>query len=219
MNGAPQTIPLAVKIVLTAFTAVLVPKYWLDYGPTNFLYFCDIALLMTTIAVWRESSWLVSMPAVGIVFPQLIWAVDFLAECIGVPLSGVTSYMFNPAIPWFTRFLSSFHLWLPFLLLWLTSRVGYDRRALWHWTLLAWVVLLVSYFLMPPPPAPVDNPNQPVNLNYVYGFSEKAPQTWMPSLAYLGLLMIAGPIIIFVPSHFVLRWLWGDKNPDAASKR
>jgi hypothetical protein len=207
-DDAPR-IPLAVKLALTGFTAVLVPKYWIDYGPTNFLYFCDVALLMTVVAVWRESPLLVSMPAVGIVFPQIIWTVDFLGECVGLPLSGVTGYMFDAKIPLFTRGLSSFHLWLPYLLLWLTWRLGYDRRALRYWTILAWIVLLVSYFLMPPPPAPLHDPNIPVNINYVYGFDSSAPQTWMPPLAYLALLMIAGPLLFFLPTHFVLAKLFG----------
>ena len=82
-NEQPR-IPLAVKIVYTIFVAVLVPKYWIDYGPTNFLYFCDIALLMTVAAVWTESPLLASMPAVGIVFPQIIWIVDFLLAFAGL---------------------------------------------------------------------------------------------------------------------------------------
>jgi len=32
-------IPLWVKILYTGFMCVLVPYYWHDYGPTNFLYF------------------------------------------------------------------------------------------------------------------------------------------------------------------------------------
>lgn len=39
-------IPLWVKALFTGFPFVLVPYYWHDYGPTNFLYFCDVALFM-----------------------------------------------------------------------------------------------------------------------------------------------------------------------------
>ena len=61
MNASPQShvtgrIPLAVKVLYTAFTAVMVPVYLKDYGPTNFLYFCDVAVLMTLVAVWTEKS-------------------------------------------------------------------------------------------------------------------------------------------------------------------
>ncbi len=49
-----RRIPLAVKLAFTGFTAVLVPFYWITYGPTNFLYYCDVALLLTLAAVWTE---------------------------------------------------------------------------------------------------------------------------------------------------------------------
>ena len=75
-------IALPLKIVYTAFLAVLVPYYLKAYGPTNFLYFCDVALLMTLIALWAESPLWASMPAVGILFPQSLWCVDFLGRTL-----------------------------------------------------------------------------------------------------------------------------------------
>src|SRR5262249_11265747 len=66
-------LPLWVKIVYTAFMAVLVPVYWHYYGPTNFLYFCDVALILTLVGVWIESPLLISMCAVGILMPQAFW--------------------------------------------------------------------------------------------------------------------------------------------------
>ncbi|HET8644043.1 MAG TPA: hypothetical protein VFO85_01065, partial [Vicinamibacteria bacterium] len=59
-----QRIPLAVKLIYTAFMAVLVPYYWMAYGPTNFLFFCDIALFFALAALWLESPLLASMPLV-----------------------------------------------------------------------------------------------------------------------------------------------------------
>ena len=63
-TGAAR-IPLALKLAYTAFMAVLVPVYWTNYGPANFFYFCDMALILTLIGVWREDALLISMPAVG----------------------------------------------------------------------------------------------------------------------------------------------------------
>ena len=54
MNPITQTqavIPAFLKWAFTAFMAVLVPVYWKNYGPTNFLYFCDAALFLVLIAV------------------------------------------------------------------------------------------------------------------------------------------------------------------------
>jgi hypothetical protein len=208
---ARKHVPLWVKIAYTAFCAVMVPIYLRDYGPTNFLYFCDVAVLMTLAAVWTERPIWASMPAVGILLPQSLWMVDFLAECVGLRLTGMTGYMFKESIPLFARLLSLFHFWLPIMLVWLVARLGYDRRALVRWTLLSWVLVLVCYFFMPAPPHPTDNPNLPVNINYVYGFNEGGPQTIMPQPLYLLLLMIVLPVFIYWPTHWVLDRLWGER--------
>ena len=104
-------IPLTVKVVYTLYMVILVPVYWRTYGPTNFLYFCDIALFMTWLALWTESALLVSAAAVGIVLPQVLWAVDFVATGFGMPLSGMTAYMYDAALPLYARCLSFFHFW------------------------------------------------------------------------------------------------------------
>src|SRR4051812_47998742 len=150
----PRRLPLGCKLLLTAFVAVLVPYYWATYGPTNFLYFCDMALLITLIAIWMESPLLASMPAVGILLPQALWCIDFLCVLVGLRVIGLTDYMFNPDLSFVARGLSFFHFWLPFVLLWLVWRLGYDRRALLGWTGLAWVLMLISFFLLPAPPPP-----------------------------------------------------------------
>ena len=54
-------IPLPLKIGYTLFLCVLVPVYWVKWGPKNFLWFSDIALLTTGVALWLESSLLASM--------------------------------------------------------------------------------------------------------------------------------------------------------------
>jgi hypothetical protein len=208
MSNRDRRIPHAVKIAYSAFTAVLIPYYWQAYGPTNFLYFCDVALLLTLVAVWRESALLVSMSAVGIVLPQMLWQLDFLGLLFGLPVTGMTQYMFDPQKALFVRGLSFFHFWLPILLLWLLRRLGYDRRAFRSWTLLAWGLVLICFFLMPAQPAPVDDPNLPVNINYVFGFDEKKPQESMPPLAYLGLMMLVLPTCLFFPTHLLLSRLF-----------
>ena len=123
-------IPLAAKVAGTAFLAVLVPVYLHTYGPTNFLWFCDAALILTVAGMWLESSLLISMCAVGILLPQCVWLADFGGHLLGFHLLGLTGYMFDHQLPLFTRGLSLFHGWLPILLVWLLFRLGYDRRAL-----------------------------------------------------------------------------------------
>lgn len=199
-------IPFALKLALTAFVIVQVAFYWSAYGPTNFLYFCDVALFLTLFAVLTEKSLPASMAAVGILLPQFLWVIDFVGSAFGHPLVGMTAYMFQDTQPLYARAISLFHGWLPFLLLFVIYRLGYDRRALPAWTLLAWVLMLIAYFLLPAPPAPENNKNLPVNVNYVYGPSDDGAQQWMPPLVWLAFLMTALPVVFFVPTHFLLRW-------------
>ena len=63
---AARRIPLWLKLAYTAFMAVLVPVYLHNYGPTNFLYFCDVSLIISLVGIWLESPLLVSTCAVGI---------------------------------------------------------------------------------------------------------------------------------------------------------
>ena len=196
-------LPVWLKLAFSAFMVVLVPVYWYYYGPTNFLYFCDMSLFLTLVGIWIESPLLISMCAVGILAPQALWVADFLLNVVGVPLTGMTDYMFKHENSLFLRSLSLFHGWLPFLLAYLVWQVGYDRRGLAAWTVLAWVLLPVCFFLMPPP-----NPNPgltPVNINYVWGMSDHAAQTWVRPYVWLAGLMIGLPLALCAPVHFFLK--------------
>jgi hypothetical protein len=196
-------LPLWLKLAYTAFMAVLLPVYWANYGPTNFLYFCDVALLITLVGIWIESPLLISMCAVGILASQALWVVDFLSNLIGWPLTGMTDYMFAADHSLFLRSLSLFHGWLPFLLVYLVWRLGYDRRAFPAWTVLAWILVLICFFVMPPPRP--DPGLTPVNINYVWGMSDTVAQQWMPPAVWLAGLIILLPVLLYAPVHFLLR--------------
>ena len=195
-------VPTALKLAYTAYVAVLVPVYWHYYGPTNFLYFCDVALILTLIAIWREDALLVSMCSVGIVLPQMFWVADFLGHAAGYSLTGMTDYMFDATHSLFLRLLSLFHGWLPFLLIYLVWKIGYDRRALGCWTGLAWALLLTCFFLMPPPTP--DAGLTPVNINYVWGMSDSGAQSWVPPYVWFAGLLIGLPLLVYAPTHFAL---------------
>lgn len=193
---------LAVKLAYTAFMAVLVPVYLRNYGPTNFLYFCDLALFLTLGGLWLDDPLLLSIAATGILIPQVYWLLDFIVRLVGGRASGMTDYMFDRRRSLLLRGLSLFHGWLPLLLIGLLLRSGYDPRALPIWTALSTVLVLVCYFLMPPPS---DRPGvKPVNINYVYGLSDTAPQQWMPSWAWLLVALIGYPLVLYVPAHLLL---------------
>ena len=189
-------IPLWLKLAYTLFVCLLVPVYWVHLGPANFLWACDIALLTTVIALWRESRLLASMMAVAVLLPELAWNLDFFSRLLaGHDVIGLdaTGYMFNPAQPLWLRALSLFHVFLPVLLLWLVYRLGYERRALLASTALCWVVLPVSYGFTDPAK----------NINWVFG-QRGEPQTWLPGPWYLALLMLLLPLCVYLPTHLLL---------------
>lgn len=212
LSTAAPRIPLGLKISYTAFLGVMVPVYWMNYGPTNFLYFCDVALLLTLVGIWREDALLISLPAVGILLPQVLWCVDFLVQLCGGHLTGMTGYMFNADNSLFLRGLSLFHGWLPFLLIYLVRKTGYDRRALPGWTIITIFLCLIAYFLLPEAGAVLADSKIPRNVNYVFGMDDAKPQELLPAPAYLIAWIAALIGIVFVPTHFMLK-KWCPANP------
>ncbi len=192
-------IPLLVKIGYSIFICVVLPINWMQYGPSNFLWFSDIALVTTAAALWLESPLLTSMMALSVVVLDVAWDVDFISGLIaGKSLTGLSSYMFNRRIWLPIRALSLFHVAFPVLLLWMLHRLGYDARALVPQTVLAWIILPLSYFLTP----------RSENINWVHGFGNE-PQRWMSPRTYLLLLMILFPVVIYLPSHFLFKRIFG----------
>jgi hypothetical protein len=194
-------VPLWLKLVYSIFMAVLVPVYLFYYGPTNFLYFCDVALILTLVGIWIPSPLAISMCAVGILLPQTLWVADFVGNLFGVPIVGITDYMFKDT-SLFLRGLSLFHGWIPFLLVYLVWKLGYDRRALPAWSGLATALILTCFFFLPPPRP--DPGLTPVNINYVWGPSDYAAQTWVsPGVWVIGLI-VGMPLLLYAPVHFLL---------------
>lgn len=187
-----------IKLAYTLFTTVTVAVYAVKYGPGNFLWFSDIALLITVPALWFESSLLASMLTVGLLLPEVFWNVAFFGRLLtGKRLAGLTDYMFDPQKPLYLRSLSLFHIFLPVLLLWMIARLGYAPGAWIAQTALAWIVLPVTYRLTDPVK----------NINWVYGPGSE-PQKRLPPLIYLSLLMIFFPVVIYFPTHLLLRALF-----------
>jgi hypothetical protein len=205
MAPVSPRLPLALKLLVTAFLAVMVPVYYHNYGPTNFLYFCDISLLLCFVSLWTERALPASMAAVGILVPQLLWCLDFVASLLGFHVVGLTNYMFDANRSLFLRGLSFFHGWLPFLLLFLIKRLGYDRRALWAWTGLGWGLCLIAYFWLPAAGTVLPDSKIPVNINYVFGFDDAKAQNWLPAPVYLIGWMAVLFIAFYLPTHLVLR--------------
>ncbi len=192
-------IPLWLKMAYTLVAAVTLAVYFVKLGPKNSLWFSDIALFLTGVALWFESPLLAGMMAVGVLLPESVWNVSFFGELLtGKRIGGVVGYMFDQDQPRYLRALSLFHVFLPVLLVWLVWRLGYAPEAWVAQTALAWIVLPLTYALTDPED----------NINWVYGPMGE-PQKRVPPLVYLALLMFVFALLVYLPTHLLLHTLFG----------
>ncbi|MCX2738332.1 membrane-associated protein [Pontibacter anaerobius] len=191
-------VPPWLQLAYTAFLVVLIPVYWKNYGPGNFLWFSDIALFSVGIVLWTSSGLLLSMTAVGVLALEIIWNLDYFGRLLtGRQLLGLSAYMFDKSKSLFLRGLSLFHVVLPILVVWLLAQWGYQPEALYWQSALAWVVLPLTYFLTDPQE----------NINWVFG-PGNSPQHSIPARLYFLAVMLFFPLGVYLPSHFLLKWIF-----------
>ncbi|MCG8457175.1 MAG: hypothetical protein MI919_12930 [Holophagales bacterium] len=128
-----------------AWLAVYLPSYTVAYGLLNFLFLCNLGVMLTAIGWIAGSRLLVSSQAVAAPVIGLAWALDAGWRVLsGDFLFGGTAYMWDPQYPLFTRLLSLYHLAWPLLVVWCVAKVGYDRRGWALQTVIAAFGLIVG---------------------------------------------------------------------------
>ena len=187
-------IPLWLKIAYGAGVPLIVVVYWRAYGPVNFLWLSDIALLSTAASVLLEIALPASMAAVGVLPLEIAWCIDFASRG---RLLGLSAYMFDPKSPLYLRGISLFHLAIPPTLVYLLWRLGYDSRAPLAQGALTGLTLVTTYWLTDPAK----------NINWVFGPGSE-PQYAIPPLIYLTIEMIAFVTLVLLPMHWVLHSLF-----------
>jgi hypothetical protein len=183
--------------------AIWVPVYWLESGPANFLWLCDVANFVVLAGLWLESPLLLSSQAVSVLIIQTAWCIDWLGRlALGRHLLGGTEYMFDPAEALAVKLLSTFHLWMPLLLLWTVWRVGYHRYGWRFQTVVACIVLPLSTL-----------PDPARNLNWVWR-PFALEQRWLPSWAWVALCLALYPLVLYLPTHLaLLTWARKRRRP------
>jgi len=187
--------PLWFKLFFTIYVLVLIPVYWKNWGLANFLWLSDISLFLTLIALWSESRFLASTIAVMGLGLELFWNFGFFYRlATGKFIGGLTSYMFDDSKPLFLRGLSLFHVFLPIIILWMIYKLGYDSRGLAGAVVLVTLLFVFTFFFTDPKE----------NINMVFGPGETS-QYKIPKDLYLALLLIVVSLLIFLPTHIVLK--------------
>jgi hypothetical protein len=191
-------LPLWLKLAYSAMAAGVLIVYWFRYGPANYLWLSDVALILLVPALWLESALLTSVVAVGTLALELFWVADLLARLLfGHRSQGLTGYMFDTGLPLWLRGLSLFHLVLPALTIWMLFILGYDSRALPGMLVLGWVVLAASWRFTKPQK----------NINWVHGLGGGPRPGRSPPVRLL-LLMCAYSLLVWLPTHWLLAWLF-----------
>lgn len=193
-----QRLPTALKVIFPGLILIWTIVTWEARGPENFLWFCDVANFAVVFAILTESPLILSSQAVSVLLVQILWMIDVLGRALlGIHLIGGTEYMFDQSTAPGLRLVSLFHVIVPGVLIWGMSRLGYDRRGWLLQTGVAWVLLPVSFWCTDPIR----------DINWVHGPFGEA-QTLVAPPVYLAVLMIAYPVVVYLPTHLVLRRLF-----------
>lgn len=127
--------------------------------------------------------------------PELYWNFELLFRLFtGKKLAGLTNYMWNTEYPLYLRLLSLFHVILPALLIYMLYKFGYHPDALYFQIPFAWLILFFCYKLTPPS----------ANINWAFGLGN-SPQHKISARLFLLLIMLAYPLLLFLPTHFLLK--------------
>jgi len=73
------------------------------------------------------------------------------------------------------------------------------------WTVLAWWLMLIGFFALPPAGVELQFSNQPHNVNYGLAMDDAQPQNWMPQWTWLCLLLVGLPTLVFFLTHLDLK--------------
>lgn len=141
-----KVVPYGVKITYYAFMACMFPVYITYYPLINFASVCQIHLFLLLAGFLINSRLFISMTALALLIPQTLWWIDLMCETIGIKFVGGTKYMYNSTIPLYVRIISLYHGWLPFLLIYLVKKVGYDQRAVFYQFILSHSIAFLSYY-------------------------------------------------------------------------
>lgn len=182
-----------IKYLLIVFTLILIPVYWRNYGPLNFLWISDMGLFLTVLGLIFHESLLVSMAIVGAMVTELVWCIDYFAELLfGINIINLSDYMFDTNYSVGLRGLSLFHVAMPIIWFLYLIDYGYNRRAFWYMTFLYWIMILATYLCTEPA----------ANINWVFLPLIK-PELGIPLKVWVVILMIFFPLCIFLPTHYV----------------
>lgn len=203
-----ESIPLAVddphpfpalRWLAVVWLAVYLPSYSAAYGLWNFLFLCNVGVILTAVALIAGSRLLLSSQAVGAPLIGIAWALDAgWRLATGSFLFGATAYMWDPHNPLFARLLSLYHVVWPILLVLCIRKAGYDRRGWPLQVAIAALGVLAARWLT----APEDNVN--------FAFRDPFAGVQIgPAPVHILIVLAALGLVAYGSTHLILNRAFG----------
>jgi hypothetical protein len=163
------------------------------WGWQNMLHLCDVGAVIACLGIYKQIPILFSSQAVASLLVGVLWSLDIGWRLVtGQHLFGGTEYMWDARYALWIRLLSTFHVWLPLVLLWVIRKLGYDSRALALQSTITAVLLIFSRFLSPA-----------LNMNYAF-WDPLFHRVWGPAPLHLAVIFAGAVVLLYWPTHVLL---------------
>ncbi len=197
---------LAARLLFTVWMLLWLAVMLPEVGPQNFFWLCNAAKFILLLALWTGNRLLVASQAGTVVLVGVGWTLDVgVGVLVGGSVTGLTAYMFGDELSLTMRLSSLYHVGLPVLVLWLLWRWGYDRRGWWLQCAFGTLLVIGGYLLT--------EPRRNINLAFQ---PEIAGWEAIPGGAWLVLLLVAYPLLVYLPGHLLLARLFTERPADPA---
>jgi hypothetical protein len=192
--GGPALASPRLRIFAVLWLLVYLPAYTVAYGVSNFVFLCNLGVILTALGLLTGSALLLSSQAVAAMVICLVWCVDAGVHLLfgWFPL-GATAYLWDPQYPLFTRLLSLYHVAWPFVLLHALRRTGYDPRGYALQAGVAAAALALSRFM---------DPARNVNFAFTDPFFGRA---FGPGPVHLAVVYLALVGVVYAATHRLLK--------------
>ena len=192
-TGRPHPVPY-LRWLAVVWLVVYLPSYTVAYGVLNFLFLCNLGVMLTAAALVAGSRLVLSSQALAAPIIGLGWITDAGWRLVtGDFLYGGTAYMWDPQYPLFTRLLSLYHVFWPVLVVACVARVGYDRRAWLLQVAIAAVAMLTARWITPP------------ELNVNFAYRDPLFDTVLgPGLVHIAVMLAVLAVIVYGLMHWIL---------------